>query len=354
MFILLVVYIFKGGTEMHRIYSIDYIKFFAIFAVVVIHVFPLDGFTGYFIIDNAARFAVPFFFAASGYFFAQKMKHEDAPFHYFKNYIIKLFKLYLVWLIFYTSYDVLLVLLDGVAVQEKLTSYFEQFTLLNLIYYGKGTSGYQLWFLTALIWSTIVIFIFFKFKQITVLFLISFGLNLLGLLGQAYTMFIKFPINSSRDAMFFGLFYTTLGVMFALNNQLNSFKKISGQTFLGLALIGVAVQAMEGYILDKVLSGSHGEYFFSTILLTAFLFLFALHHKSLGKGLYVTKVGANALGIYIIHVFFLDVFKKFIEFIDLESLSENFLWNLCYTLFIFTISYFTYDFLQRVKRSIKQ
>ncbi|MFG6495098.1 acyltransferase [Fictibacillus sp. UD] len=339
---------------MDRIYSIDYIKFFAIFAVVVIHVFPLDGFTGYFIIDNAARFAVPFFFAASGYFFAQKIKHEEASFHYFKSYIIKLVKLYLVWLIFYTSYDVLLVLLEGGAVQEKLRSYFEQFTLLNLIYYGKGTSGYQLWFLTALIWSTIVIYIFFKFKQITVLFLISFGLNLLGLLGQAYTMFNKFPINSTRDAMFFGLFYTTLGIMFSLNSKFSGLKKISGRTFLGLALIGVVIQAMEGYLLDKVLSGSHGEYFFSTILLTAFLFLFALHYKSLGKGLYITKIGANALGIYIIHVFFLDLFNKFIKFLDLERLSENFIWNLCYTLFIFTISYFTYDILQKIKRSIKQ
>ncbi|KZE66123.1 hypothetical protein AWM68_07035 [Fictibacillus phosphorivorans] len=339
---------------MERIYSIDFIKFFAIFAVVLIHVFPLNGFTGYFIIDNAARFAVPFFFSASGYFFAQKMKSEEAPFHYFKSYVIKLIKLYFVWLLFYTCYDVLLVLLNGVAVKEKLIKYFEHFTLLNLFYYGKGTSGYQLWFLTALIWSTIILFLFLRFKQMKLLFWFSLGLNLLGLLGQAYTMFIKFPINSTRDAMFFGLFYTTLGVMFALNNRFSGLKKLNGRTFLGLALIGIAVQAMEGYILDKVLSGSHGEYFFSTILLTAFLFLFALHYKSLGKGLYLTKVGANALGIYIIHVFFLDVFNKFIKVLNLEGLSENFFWNLFYTLFIFTVSYFFYDFLQNIKRSIKQ
>ncbi|MET3728483.1 surface polysaccharide O-acyltransferase-like enzyme [Fictibacillus halophilus] len=339
---------------MERIYSIDYIKFFAIFAVVVIHVFPLDGFAGYFIIDNAARFAVPFFFAASGYFFAQKMKHEDVPFLYFKSYCIKLIKLYFVWLIFYTSYDVVLILQDRVHIEEKLRAYFKQFTLLNLLYYGKGTSGYQLWFLTALIWSTFAVYIFFRFKQITVLFMISFCLNLIGLLGQAYTMFVKLPINSTRDAMFFGLFYTTLGALFALNSRLSGLNKVSGQTFLGLALIGVVVQAMEGYILDKVLSGSHGEYFFSTILLTAFLFLFALNYKSLGKGLYVTKVGANALGIYIIHVFLLDVFNKFIKFVNLDHISENFFWNLCYTLFIFISSYFTYDYLQKIKRNIKQ
>lgn len=339
---------------MDRIYSVDYIKFYAIFAVVVIHVFPLDGFTGYFVIDNMARFAVPFFFAASGYFFALKIQHEEVPFLYFKNYIIKLVKLYVVWLIFYVSYDVLFILLDSVNVQEKLIQYFKQFTLLNLLYYGKGTSGYQLWFLTALIWSMITIFIFIKLKQIIVLFFISFVLNLLGLFGQAYTMFYKFPISSTRDAAFFGLFYTTLGVLFALNSGLSSLNKLSGRIFLGLALIGLFVQAMEGFILDKILSGSHGEYYFSTILLTAFLFLFALNYKKLGKGLYITKVGANALGIYIIHVFYLDLFNKFIKFIDLNHLSENFIWNVGYSIFLFTISYLTYDYLQKIKRGILQ
>jgi peptidoglycan/LPS O-acetylase OafA/YrhL len=128
---------------MERIYSIDFIKFFAIFAVVVIHVFPLDGFTGYFIIDNIARFAVPFFFAASRYFFAQKMLQKNASFSYLKKYVIKLVKIYLVWLIFYALYDVLVIFLKGNEIQENINQYFDKFTLLNLLYYGKGTSGYQ-------------------------------------------------------------------------------------------------------------------------------------------------------------------------------------------------------------------
>ncbi|WP_226534893.1 acyltransferase [Fictibacillus halophilus] len=340
---------------MERIYSIDFIKFFAILAVVIIHIFPLDGFTGYFMIDNIARFAVPFFFAASGYFFAQKMIQKDASFYYLKGYVKKLSKIYFVWLIFYAIYDVLLILLKGNDIQEDLNKYFDKFTLLNVFYYGKGTSGYQLWFLTALIWSTIIVYIFIRFKKISILFVLSIILNLIGLLGQAYTMFFDLPVSTTRDALFFGLFYTTLGVVFAVNIHFKKIRKITGITYLGLAIICTVIQVMEGYLLDKVLDGSHGEYFFSTILVTAFLFFFALNNKKVGKGMWITKVGGNALGIYIIHVFFLDLINNVLKYLDIKQLlSENFIWNVFYTLLIFFISYYTYQSLQIVKKELKE
>ncbi|RZT22683.1 acyltransferase [Fictibacillus sp. BK138] len=340
---------------MERIYSIDFIKFFAILAVVIIHIFPLDGFTGYFMIDNIARFAVPFFFAASGYFFAQKMIQKDASFYYLKGYVKKLSKIYFVWLIFYAIYDVLLILLKSNDIQEDLNKYFDKFTLLNVFYYGKGTSGYQLWFLTALIWSTIIVYIFIRFKKISILFVLSIILNLIGLLGQAYTMFFDLPVSTTRDALFFGLFYTTLGVVFAVNIHFKKIRKITGITYLGLAIICTVIQVMEGYLLDKVLDGSHGEYFFSTILVTAFLFFFALNNKKVGKGMWITKVGGNALGIYIIHVFFLDLINNVLKYLDIKQLlSENFIWNVFYTLLIFFISYYTYQSLQIVKKELKE
>ncbi|WP_430871731.1 acyltransferase family protein, partial [Escherichia coli] len=57
---------------MQRNYAIDFIKFFAILAVVIIHTFPSNDQLGYFVLDNLSRFAVPFFFVASGYLFSLK------------------------------------------------------------------------------------------------------------------------------------------------------------------------------------------------------------------------------------------------------------------------------------------
>ncbi|MDQ0861570.1 acyltransferase family protein [Bacillus sp. V2I10] len=97
---------------MERNYAIDFIKFFAIFAVVVIHTFPLDSQIGLFILDNLSRFAVPFFFVASGYLFGIKILNTRESVVYFKRYVIKIVKIYVCWLIFYTIYDVLVIYLS--------------------------------------------------------------------------------------------------------------------------------------------------------------------------------------------------------------------------------------------------
>ncbi len=99
--------------------------------------------------------------------------------------------------------------------------------------------------------------------------------------------------------------------------MINSLKKsgaITAKTNLSLIFIFFTIQVVEGYLLEKILSGSHGEYFISTIFLTAFLFLFALNNKTLGKDLFITKVGGRALGIYIVHVVFIDIFEPALAF----------------------------------------
>ncbi|MFY0760505.1 acyltransferase [Metabacillus dongyingensis] len=337
---------------MERNYAIDFIKFFAIFAVVVIHTFPLDSQIGLFILDNLSRFAVPFFFAASGYLFGIKIVNTRESVVYFKRYVIKIVKIYVCWLIFYTLYDVHVIYLSDSNVNQELMKYFDEFTMLNLLYYGKGTSGYQLWFLTALIWSIIILFIFFRLKKINVLLTLCFILNIIGLFGQSYSMFYKISL-STRDAIFFGLFYTTLGFCFAFHSQFMKSLKINANIYLYLFFIFSFLQVMEGYILEKILSGSHGEYFISTIFLTVFLFSFALNNNQLGKGLFLTKIGSNALGIYIIHVFFIKIIDLGLNILELKSITENLVWTQLYTLFIFVISYLAYSFLQYLKQAFR-
>ncbi len=98
----------KRVNKWKEITQLTLLNFFAIFSVVVIHVFPRDSQIGLFILDNVSRFAVPFFFTASGYLFGKKMIHTRDSIDYFKRYIIKILKLYLCWLFFYMMYDVLI------------------------------------------------------------------------------------------------------------------------------------------------------------------------------------------------------------------------------------------------------
>jgi surface polysaccharide O-acyltransferase-like enzyme len=337
---------------MERNYAIDFIKFFAILAVVVIHIFPEDSLIGLFALNNFSRFAVPFFFVASGYLFGQKVMDNKESILYFKKYVIKILKIYVCWLVFYAVYDVLMIYINGTDVQQEMIKYFDQFTLLNLLYYGKGTSGYQLWFLTALIWSILILYVFFRMNKINMLLILSLVLNLIGLFGQSYSIFVEIPI-STRDALFIGLFYTTLGFFFAFNLEFKKSRQITNKTYLYFFFFFSFLQVTEGYILEKVLSSSHGEYFISTIFLTAFLFFFTLNNQQLGKGLLITKIGGNALGIYIIHVFLIDVVDMTLNALGLNHLTENLVWHLFDTLLVFIMSYIAYSLLQHLKRAFR-
>ncbi|WP_219621194.1 acyltransferase [Bacillus sp. M6-12] len=336
---------------MERNYAIDLVKFFAIFAVVIIHTFPANGEIGYFILDNLSRFAVPFFFAASGYLFGSKITITSRKDQYFSKYMIKILKLYMYWFAFYFIYDVILMYFQG-HFQEEWSKYLKEFTLLNIVYYGRGTSGYQLWFLPALIWSVLAIFTFYRLKLIYLLFLVSLGLNIMGLFGQSYSKFYQLEVETTRDAMFFGLFYTTLGFTFAIG--FTRLRKLSFITIVSLLAVFFLLQAGESYFIDKIRGGSHGEYFISTIPLTVMLFLFVLKCKTLGKGMFITRVGGKSLGIYVIHVFFINLVTLARNHLGLNHLIDNLVWNTSITIFIFVISYLAYQLLQNAERGLYQ
>ncbi|HZG73158.1 MAG TPA: hypothetical protein VEY51_16605, partial [Chondromyces sp.] len=101
--------------------------------------------------------------------------------------------------------------------------------------------------------------------------------------------------------------------------------------------------------LEKALSAKHGEYFLSTIFLTIFLFVFALNNQQLGKGLLITKIGGNALGIYAIHVLFIDLVDMGLNALDLGQVFHQLIWNMIDAILVFTLSYITYQLLQRLK-----
>ncbi|WP_226086811.1 acyltransferase [Mesobacillus sp. S13] len=331
---------------MQRNYAIDFIKFFAILAVVIIHTFPGNDQIGYFVLDNLSRFAVPFFFVASGYLFSLKVSDNPQSFAYFKKYVTKILKIYVSWLLFYASYDVIRILLKDENVKAELIKYKENLTVLNLLYYGQGTSGYQLWFVISLVWSIVILYLFYRLKKVRLLLVIAFCFNLLGLFGQSYSVFDELPVSTTRAALYISLFYTVMGFWLAL---VQTWQKYTARTYFYLFCIFTILQVLEGLWLQKGLDSQHGEYFFSTIFLTLLLFLYALRSPDLGKGLFITKIGGNSLGIYAIHVFFIDMVDILFEKIGLEDSTHNLLQNLVDTFLVFVLSYVAYNLIQSVK-----
>ncbi|MEH7493222.1 acyltransferase [Neobacillus niacini] len=333
---------------MERNYTIDFIKFFAILAVVIIHTFPSDHQLGFFILDNFSRFAVPFFFVASGYLFGLKVIDNPNSAAYFKKYLIKILKIYVSWLVFYICYDVIRIFINGGNDNHELSKYFEGLSVLKLLYYGEGTSGYQLWFVISLAWSIVTLYLFYRLKNLILLLVLGLCLNLAGLFGQSYSIFFEMPITT-RDALFIGVFYTTVGFWFAFASPFKKYRSFGKKSYFFWFCFVTVLQASEGYWLEKVLSAKHGEYFIMTIFLTVFLFLFTVNNPELGKGFWISKIGANALGIYAVHVFFIDIVDILLSTFGLGHVSHNLLWNVIDTFLVFTLSYITYLFIQNLK-----
>lgn len=337
---------------MNRNYAIDYIKFFAILGVVIIHSGISQSQTGFYL-NTLSRFGVPFFFIAAGYLFGNKVIKHSSPTGYLKKYIIKLTKIYVSWQLIYLIYDLCMFIvqsyINGVNLKQELIHYFEKITVLNFFYYGDGiTGGYHLWFLPALIWSIVILYAFFKLKKINLLLILSFSLHLIGLFGQSYSGFYNLPINT-RDTVFFGLFYITLGFFFSSN--LKDIKlKLGSKKLYFLALIGFSViQIFERSILVNEFKGNSGNYFISTIFVTLTLFIMVLNNPNIGKNSFIAKVGANSLGIYVIHLIFIKMTQTILSFFSLTNITQSFGWIILYPLFIFIISYIAYNFIQFLK-----
>jgi len=352
---------------MGREYSLDYLKFFAMFFVVCIHTHPfketdslwVDGNIINFIIDTFARFAVPFFFITSGYLFTKKITNVANPPQYYKRYISKLLKLYISWSFFYLLYDIVTISLESgiknIPVGKSLSDYFlSVWSLKAILYYSVGggiPSGYQMWYLIALVWSITLLYLFSKINKINLLLIISLILNLVGLFGQSYSSFFELPIKT-RDALFYGLIYTSLGAFFALNfDTIRSRLKFSSKVYFFLFVTFSILQLLERYYTNQILGGNSGDYFVATLFLTSFLFLFCLNSPTLGKNSLITKIGKDSVGVYVTHLFFLVSINKIINFLDVEAIMNTIAFQILLTPVVFLVSYFAYTSLLSVKKT---
>lgn len=365
---------------MERNYSIDFIKFFAIFAVVAIHsgtlsgvqIGAINGDDVDFVIDTFARFAVPFFFVASGYLFVQKVNSLEArskiegysnkqitkqQLAYFKRYILKLAKLYFAWFIFYFLFQLGVNFIETEKTVRALTAmfmdYLVSFHIWDIFYYGSGSPQYHLWFLLALIWATIILFIFVKTKMLPILLVISLGLNIYGLFGQSYSSIYEVTINT-RDALFFGLFYIALGGV--LGKYVRQVKaaaiKIPIFLYVGLLSVFTLTQIVEGYLTLKVFDGNAENYYLSTIPFTIILFMMIIKYSQIGKKSMIAKIGANAVGIYVAHVFLLKLFPIILQRLGIANIQETLTWNIIFTPLVLILAYLLYFGLQWSKKRI--
>ncbi len=244
----------------------------------------------------------------------------------------------------------------GLNIKVELSKYFGSVLHLSVLYYGTGMTSYHLWYLTALIWSIVILFLFLSYKKLNLLLFLSLGLNLIGLFGQSYAGIYHLGIPT-RDALFFGLFYTTLGCFFANHYEYMKLRADRLKTSLLVILFFLfsIAQIIERAIVTSIADGTNGgeDYYLSTIPMAVCLFLLILKHRHWGRQSLISMIGMNAVGVYVTHMFFISMTFLAIDFLGIDQLKKSALFLLAFSLIVVFASHYFYILIQLLKLKIK-
>lgn len=256
---------FHAQTKQLQYQNLDLFRFLSSIIIIVLHVRPF--FTVSYEIDMAinniiGRICVPFFFFISGYFAAkQEQKKPD----YIRSYIRSMIPVYLLWSALYLPWSLSLAApyiqqVSGLLYTIGLPTAIQNLLLLLLVPLAVIVallySGvyYHLWYFPALLLSMLVLRWWKRKYSLRVLLTVSFVLLLFGatetyygFCGQFFQSLLHYyyaVFFTTRNFLFFALFYVTLGYWMGKQEQ-----PASSLCFLKL-LLSIAALVGEGMLLQ--------------------------------------------------------------------------------------------------------
>lgn len=284
--------------------AIDLCKFFMAIMVIAIHTNPIVGMENTFFINLVIAiegFAVPFFFVASGFFLQLKLQESGVEGErYFRKYLLKLIRMYCCWTLISIPLTIYGYCISGENILHCVFSYIKYF-----LFVGKLYNSYHLWYLLALIYAVIMIWILMKRKmslnQIALVGFLFFCVNELIIWMRTLD---NLPHVLSRGAslyqaifnkggIFTGMVYVCIGMVLAE-------KKVSMKN----------IYCIVGYILvfciQKVNNNIHLSNLLSIVEAILF-FMFILNIKCKEYKEYVKLRKASTI-IYLSHLLFFSFY----------------------------------------------
>jgi len=319
-----------NGKPAGRITSIDLFRIWAIIAVVAIHTVPftsLQNLGAAFtvvvaVLDLVLRFAVPFFFITSGYFYGKSLLRGESPLHALLRYIRPLAVMFLAWSFIYA------LTVDWAQV-DWTTGVLEPFRAhflttmrqvlhhpLRFVIYGTMP---HLWFLPALILSLTLVTAFVLCRTERLVVLAALALYILGLSGGAYlytSLGLRTPASAMGPLLFAFIFV-------AAGFRLACFENVSVKFAVVLVLAGYALLVIEATLLWDLfrigVSKASNHYLLGELPYGVGVFFLARTARSFGPERWVEFLASLTPGIYLAHLLFA---------LPLRSLMPILLWPL--------------------------
>ncbi len=319
--------------------GLDLGRLVAAFFVVAIHAGPgveALGLSGE-IFNQAARFAVPFFFCVSGFLFARSYRHRPTI-HTLWRYERRILSLFGFWsLVYFLNPSITAIQAVGWA--DAYRDRWENLIADPIKLLFEGTA-LHLWFLMALATGLFLVWLVNRKSPVPAVILggLLFGLAVLVAVYPNLNLAINLGLNP-RDGPFFGMVFIALGY-FTGWTDFKPDRKLAWLCFLGGALL----HSIE--IIRLYLQYGASPFGYNFVLGTLFFgfgaFLLAIAWEPSARLRRFAPLGPLATGIYCVHVLFVakaDFFDVFFP----ESL-----WGFVRTILVFLLALITSMALARI------
>lgn len=313
--------------ENSRISSIETFRVIAVFAVICLHSLPFGGMPDkegiFFLINNSCRFAVPFFFLTSGYFFGKSLEKGRAPMELLSRYCKRLFLLFVSWSVIYGLLAKSLI--RGVFAQGIWKGYLLpliqqpwvtfQWALGNPMQALLGGTAPHLWFFTSLMISLTLLVLFMAHRGEKLLMALSLLLCMLSLLMMPYSstpvgIRVHLPFDIQHSPMV-STFFVVMGWWFSTRNVPTPLLSLL------IVAVGYIWQLSEAFLIWRIIGISPVFCFLAgTAPFAIGVFLLALAYPGIGKGTVLARIGCLTLGIYASHLLFVREIRISPSFID--------------------------------------
>ena len=332
----------SADTGRQRMDSVDSIKLLAIISVIALHTLPFMGndyndgtlYAVGLVINQFARFAVPFFFVIAGYFWGKKIITGSPLGAVSRSMASRLLLIFGAWsLIYLLPYNLsAIVELGPLGPFEQ--AFWRTYNLLHdplrLVFEGPKV---HLWFLIGLLCALLVAHTMFALGAGMLLPWVTLILYLVGVLAGAYA---STPLGISiefdtRNGPFFASLLFVAGYLLARYEPGQHWFRMGALIFVA----GWLLQSLELFMLVEVFAADLlQDYVFGTFLLGPGAAMMALSNHPLLRWGRLSSTGRLTLGIYAVHLVFVDIIRPF------DAAMSSPWWELAHLGLVFLLSLF--------------
>lgn len=225
--------------------GVDIAKLFCAILVVFTHTYCFDGgVAGRWIQTNLSTIGVPFFFVVSGYFYANGLQNASEKETYFRQYFLRLGKMYLLW-------SIITLPVTWMNISTAHPDWPLWLLLLSMprSFFLAGSCGVY-WYLLSLLFNCVILYLADRYQKEKIAYLIGLIGFVIGVLYSAGTFngtivytAIHVLFGSERNFLNVGLFYMSIG--YAMKNV----------SFLGKrswASLLIVASVIGGTIIEKL------------------------------------------------------------------------------------------------------